>query len=105
KRKLFSEKDNDEYGGFILRNSGNDFNVTMFRDALMQQLIRDQMDIDYQAYQPAVLYLNGQYWGIQNLREKIDADFIESNYGLKKDEFDLLEGNGSVIEGSNATYN
>lgn len=105
KRKLFAEKTNDEYGGFILRNSGNDFNVTMFRDALMQQLIRDQMDIDYQAYQPAVLYLNGQYWGIQNLREKIDADFIESNYGFKKEEIDLLEGNGSVIEGSNATYN
>jgi hypothetical protein len=63
------------------------------------------MDVDYQAYQPAVLYLNGQYWGIQNMREKIDADFIESNYGIKKEDIDLLEGNGSVIEGSNGTYN
>ncbi len=105
KRKLFEEKTNDEYGGFILRNSGNDFNVTLFRDALLQQLIKDQMDIDYQAYSPSVLYLNGQYWGIQNMREKIDADFIESNYGLKKEEIDLLEGNGYIIEGSNTTYN
>ncbi len=103
-RQLFKEKAIDEFGGFILRNSGNDFNVTMFRDALMQQLIREQMDIDYQSYTPAVLYLNGQYWGIQNMREKTDADYLESNYGLKKDQIDLLEGSGNAIEGSNATY-
>ena len=100
RNQFFESKKVNEFGGFILRNSGNDFNVTMFRDALMQTLPVGQMDIDYMAYQPTAFYLNGQYWGIQNLREKIDGDYIESNYGYKKDEIDLLETWENAIEGT-----
>jgi hypothetical protein len=103
--KLFDTKDHDRYGGIILRNSGNDFNTTMFRDALMQSLTIGQMDVDYLAYQPAAFYLNGQYWGIQNLREKIDADYIETNYGIKSNDIDLIESWGFAIEGSANAYN
>lgn len=101
---LFSTKEINQYGGFILRNSGNDFYSTMFRDAMMQSLIIGQMDIDYMAYQPTVFYLNGDYWGIQNLREKIDADFIESNYGIKKNDLDLIETWGQALEGTTDAY-
>ncbi|MBL7870667.1 MAG: CotH kinase family protein [Cyclobacteriaceae bacterium] len=103
--KLFDTKLNETFGGFILRNSGNDFNVTMFRDALMQSLTIGQMDVDYLAYQPAIFYLNGEYWGIQNIREKIDGDYIESNYGIKKEDIDLVESWGNAIEGSADAYN
>lgn len=102
--RLFSEKDIDQYGGFFLRNSGNDFNTTSFRDAFMQKLAASQMDLDYMAYQPAILYLNGKYWGIQNLREKIDADYFESNYGIDKDDLDLLETNETALEGTKDAY-
>ncbi|MBL7858644.1 MAG: CotH kinase family protein [Cyclobacteriaceae bacterium] len=102
--KLFDTKLSSRYGGFMLRNSGNDFNTTMFRDALMQSLPVGQMDVDYMAYQPATFYLNGEYWGIQNLREKIDGDFIESNYGIKKNDLDLIETWGNAIEGSSDAY-
>ncbi len=103
--KFFDSKSINQFGGLLLRNSGNDFNITMFRDALMQRLLTGQMDIDYQEYQPAILYLNGQYMGIQNLREKMDADYIESNYGLKDDAIDLLESNAYAKEGTNNAYN
>lgn len=89
--KFFDKKSINQFGGLMLRNSGNDFNITMFRDALMQALPVGQMDVDYMEYQPAVLYLNGQYMGIQNIREKIDADFIESNYNVDQDDLDLIE--------------
>lgn len=102
--KLFSEKPHDQYGGFTMRNSGNDFNVSMFRDALMQELTRSQLKGAYLAYKPTVFYLNGQYWGIQNMREKIDADYIETNYGIKRDDLDLLESWGNAVEGTNTSY-
>ncbi|MCE7863071.1 MAG: T9SS C-terminal target domain-containing protein [Bacteroidetes bacterium CHB5] len=102
--RLFSEKPHDRFGGFTMRNSGNDFNVTMFRDALMQELTRTQMKGAYLAYKPTVFYLNGQYWGIQNLREKIDADYIETNYGINRNDLDLLESWGNPIEGTNDAY-
>ena len=101
---FFSGKDVSQFGGFILRNSGNDFNITHFRDALEHALVADQMDIDYLAYQPTTFYLNGQYWGIQNIREKIDADYIEANYGIKKDDIDLLETWEVALEGTTDAY-
>ncbi|HEY8938406.1 MAG TPA: CotH kinase family protein [Cyclobacteriaceae bacterium] len=101
---FFKSKDIKEFGSVFLRNSGNDFNVTSFRDALMQTLTVSQMDVDYLAYQPSTLYINGQYWGIQSLREKIDGDYIESNYGIKKDDIDLLETYENAIEGTNEAY-
>lgn len=102
---FFGSKPIGEFGGLMLRNAGNDFWGTMFRDALCQTLPVGQMDIDYMAYQPAIVYLNGRYWGIQNLREKIDGDFIESNYGVDKDDVDLIETWGNAIEGSADKYN
>jgi hypothetical protein len=102
--KFFDDKSINQFGGLMLRNSGNDFNVTMFRDAFMQTLPVGQMDVDYMEYQPAILYLNGQYMGIQNLREKIDADFIESNYNVDKDDLDLIETYENALEGSSAAY-
>lgn len=103
--KFFDNKSINQFGALMLRNSGNDFNVTMFRDAFMQALPVGQMDIDYMEYQPAILYLNGQYMGIQNLREKIDADFFESNYNLDRDDLDLIETwDANALEGSADAY-
>jgi len=44
------------------------------------------MDIDYQAYEPAILFINGEYYGIQNLREVHSADYFNSNYGFKEED-------------------
>jgi hypothetical protein len=38
--KFFNGKSINQFGGLMLRNSGNDFNVTMFRDAFMQTSAR-----------------------------------------------------------------
>lgn len=102
---LFDSKQVSSYGGFIYRNGGNDFYGTSFRDALMQTLTIGQMDVDYLAYKPTIFYFNGEYWGIQNMREKIDADYIESNYGIKKDDIDLIETWGAALEGTTDVYN
>lgn len=102
--KFFQNKNIHQFGGLMLRNSGNDFNITMFRDAFMQYLPSEQMDVDYMDYQPTIVYLNGQYMGIQNLREKIDGDFITSNYNIDKNNIDLLENESGVLEGSAEGY-
>ncbi|MDL2241475.1 CotH kinase family protein, partial [Bacteroidales bacterium OttesenSCG-928-L03] len=87
-----------KYKDILLRNSGNDWGNTMMRDAFMQSLIMHRMDMDYQAYEPAILYLNGSYFGIQNLRERTSKDYLYSNYGLDEDEFYLIEGGVDIDE-------
>ena len=86
---LFKEKLNQEIKSFMIRNSGNDFWYTHFRDAAIQLFMGGKVDVDYQAYQPAIFYLNGNYWGIQNLRERSDEDFVLANYATE--DIDMFE--------------
>ena len=89
--RIFDDKPVSGLKTFVLRNSGNDWRSTMFRDALMQALVRDQVDVDYLAYRPAIVFLNGEYWGIHNIREKINEHYPQSNYGMDPDNVDLVE--------------
>lgn len=102
--RIFEEKDIDKFQGFVLRNSGNDFNNTHFRDALMTTLVEDT-EVDYQAYRPAVVYLNGEYWGIHNIREKVNEHFVAANSNGKADDVDLVGPRSEqLIHGSNQNY-
>jgi len=101
--KIFDEKDIDKFKTIVLRNSGNDFNKTMFRDAYANRIV-SSLNLDHQAYRPAVLYINGVYWGIQNLREKVNEEFIHFNHGIDEDLIDILEFNGSVVKGNPEHY-
>lgn len=77
---------------FILRNSGNDFYSTMFRDAMIHRLAQDTGS-DIQSYRPAVIYINGRYWGIQNIREDNDENYIVSHYNADPAKIAILGGN------------
>ncbi|MCA9730952.1 CotH kinase family protein [candidate division KSB1 bacterium] len=91
------------FEALVLRNSGNDWNYSMLRDGMMGSLV-ESLDIDKQAHRPAVLFINGEYWGIHNIREKINEHFLASHHGVDPDNVDLLEGNQNVIHGDGAGY-
>ncbi len=107
--KLFPDINADEYESFVLRNSGNDWEASMLRDGYTVTLL-EGVDIDYQKFRPAIVYLNSEYWGIHNLREKISEHFIASNHGLNTNNVDLIalnseaEDNVELIHGSKANY-
>ena len=88
----------------MLRNSGNDYNNTHFRDGLVS-VLSDRAGVTAQAYRPAVVYLNGAYWGIQNIREKINEHFIASHFNTNPDNIDMLEKDNQVIHGDETHYN
>ncbi|MFY0601550.1 MAG: CotH kinase family protein [Cyclobacteriaceae bacterium] len=98
KYNLFPDQDIDEYHAMVLRNSGNDWNRSMFRDGLMNTLVDES--IDKQAFRPSVVYLNGEYWGILNIREKVNEDFLASHRDEKANEISILEQEGTVVEGN-----
>ena len=101
--KVFKDKPIEKFEALVLRNGGNDWGQAMMRDGLTSTLIRD-MDIDRQAFQPAVIYLNGEYWGIQDIREKINSDYLAENHFVNPDNVNLLVSNATVVEGSNTSY-
>jgi len=103
--RFFADKNIEKFDAIVLRNSGNDWDNSVLRDGLMQTLISQYTDIDYNAYKPSVVFINGQYFGILNIRERTDDDYVASNYNISDDSFDLLENNATVIRGSNTEYN
>ena len=102
--RLFHDKDISEFEAFVLRNSGNDGPRSMFRDGLVSSLLRD-LDIERQAFRPSIVYVNGGYWGILNIREKVNEHFVASNKRVDPDNIDLLEGYGNAIHGDAVHYN
>lgn len=104
KHRLFGKNGPDRFKFLVLRNSGSDFGKTHFRDALMAEMT-DGWDIDKQDYRPAHVYINGQYWGIYNIREKVNRFFIESHHeGVDADSIDLIEHRFTRKQGSTRHY-
>ena len=81
----------NEFENIVLRSGGQDWWRTMFREEMAQSLIDQGMNVDHQAYRPSILFINGEYWGIHNIREKLDANFIAAHFSVDKDSIDLIE--------------
>lgn len=101
---FFDDKPMTSYKRILLRNSGQDHANALMRDALSAELVRGRMDIDRMAYRPAIVYLNGVYWGIYDLREKMDEDYVENNFGVDEDEIDVLEQSGLLVSGDKTAW-
>ena len=94
--KLFPNEAATSYKRFLLRNSGNDWYgpdyggvATMMKDAVFHQIVKG-LNQSVMAYRPAVAYINGEYWGIHNLRESYDKHYLATRYGLDSENVDIL---------------
>ena len=88
-----------EYKRILLRNSGNDSSQTHLRDAYMQRLCKN-LNVPVMAYRPSLLFINGEFWGVYNARERYDAKYFESHYGIPEEDFCMLESTSPLITGS-----
>ena len=108
KAKLFPDRDYEEYKSFVLRNSGNDCMWTRLQDGFQSRLMDlCGSSVAHQAWKPYAVYLNGQYWGHMNLRERVDEYMVAQFEGMDledADQLDLLQANSKAKSGSNTEY-
>ncbi len=100
---LFPDSASEKFRRLTFRNSGNDFLQTHFKDAFLQRVI-SPLNLDLQAFKPVVLFINGEYWGIHNIREKYDEHHFNYQYGVEPEEVNVLGICGEVEEGENSEY-
>ena len=91
-----------EFKSFSLRDGGNDFSDLYFRDLIIQRTMGKNTDIDWQAGHTAVLYINGKYMGMLNIRERSNEDNIYSNYNGLED-IDMVEISHEQVKVNNVT--
>ncbi|MFT4660627.1 MAG: hypothetical protein ACI8XB_000895 [Patiriisocius sp.] len=96
---LFSQKPEiTDFNNLNLRNGGQHLDSDKIQDGLISRMV-NQTHIDNMAFQSCIVYLNGVYWGVYGIREKIDEHYVESNHGFPSNEVDLLNPNG-VLAGT-----
>ena len=100
---FFPELDYENFQSLVLRNAGNDLFRSNMRDATITGLMSDA-GLEYQAYRPTAAYINGEYWGIYNMREKVNEHFLASKYNVDTDDVSILEFGGAIVQGDNQSY-
>ncbi len=100
--KMFPMTDRDEFQRVILRAAGDDNypaahhpqneGSAHIRDAYIHNLAKKGgMNVDVREAQKCVVYLNGAYWGVYDLREiPDDHDYTDFNYGQGKYDLQYL---------------
>ena len=94
KVKLFENLPFREFQHVVLRTSGNDQSKTRLKDMSISH-VADDINVNTKASRAAVIYVNGTYWGIHNLREKVNEDYFKERYNWKSNEFVEIQGSGS----------
>lgn len=92
---IFPDKPLAKFDTFILRNGGNDWGNGVIRDLFLQSLAADT-GLDRQHGRLVLVFLNGEYWGLHDLRERFDDGYIEHHYGLEEAEFVQVEMDNTV---------
>lgn len=106
----FPNRDYPSYKSLLIRSTGSDVVAARIRDAAFTSLAKG-LDIMYQDAVPCLVYVNGQYYGHYNLREKVNKHSVAQWEGVDDeaiiDHIDILEGAGEdhqVQNGDNAEW-
>lgn len=87
--KLLPNRDVDKYDRFLLRTSmGAWERKSVIKDVLIQNIC-STLDLEYQEFQPAIVFLNGEYWGVHTIRDRIDERYLSYVSGVDRDSLEL----------------
>lgn len=105
KYQLFEDESLDVYEAFVLRNTGQDFRMSSMRDAMITKIANEYLDLDIQNNRPVVVYLNGEFWGIYFIREKLNENYVAGHYNVAPEEAQVVVANGHKNEDYKALVN
>ena len=91
------------HASLALRAGGlRDVHVTKIRDVLNQRLVENR-NLTIQKAIPCQVFLDGEYWGLYNIQERIDETFISSKYPVNPENVIALK-NKRVMTGEPEEY-
>ena len=87
------------YDRVLIRNAGNDYGHTFIRDAFVQRMAHGT-NVDSMAYTPAIVYVNGEIWGVYNFRQRYSPEYFSSKYGVLEENVSLIENESPLKYGA-----
>ncbi|GAB5466069.1 MAG: hypothetical protein Kapaf2KO_15050 [Candidatus Kapaibacteriales bacterium] len=103
--KFFEDNDTDEFEKLELANSISEWSAHSYiRNGILYK-IASELNLDYPSFRPVAVFLNGEYWGLHTLRERIDEDFLSYYYNTDKEQINIASSvYAHVRHGNNYDY-
>lgn len=98
---FFSDSDVDIYKSLCVRNSGQDRDKARMRDSLFAKAVKG-MNIETVETRPVVVYINAQYWGVYDLNENQNEEYLATHYGVDPNAVDIIRRNETRLAGEKA---
>jgi len=103
----FFDSDINQFKTLILRSPLTDYRKSFIKDQFVNNLAK-KIGLAHANCRPVIVFLNGEYWGIHILEEKLDKYYFEDHFGVDKDSIHLLQKNpieaNEIIEGKSVGY-
>ncbi|MEL7609562.1 MAG: lamin tail domain-containing protein [Bacillota bacterium] len=91
------------FRSLVVRNSGQDRTSARLRDSFCSLAVQG-LNIDNFATRPVIVYINAVYWGIYDLNENQNEDYLAAHYGADPDSVEIIRRNTTVLSGSNRDF-
>ncbi|MBO4384194.1 MAG: lamin tail domain-containing protein [Clostridia bacterium] len=100
---LFDGCEVTSFRSIVLRNGGQDAQAARIRDAYISEICRG-MYLDAAYSRPVIVFINGNYRGIYDLKENLNEDYVAAHYGVPRESVNIIKRNGKVLAGNNTDW-
>ena len=79
----------------------------LIEDVVAQEIVKN-IGLEQQNFQAVIVFINGEYWGLHTIRDRLDENYLAYKFNLNKDSFDIIDGHSlegyPEIYGDNTDY-
>jgi len=86
---FFDDVEINKYKRILLRSGGHSPNCFPRDD--LASIITEGLDIDKQHFKHVIVFINGEYWGIHSIKERMDDYFLQNLYGIDDDSITVID--------------
>lgn len=102
--QVFGEKSFSTYKRLVLKPFYSSWSQNGCTDYVAGRLAKS-LNLDYLAAEPILLFVNGEYWGIYYVQERLDERYLEQNTAAQGDSIDIIESwYAKVSEGNSKNF-
>lgn len=99
--RVFEDSSVTSFHSLVLRCGSEDQNRAFFRDEMLTSLTAETMpEVLYQHYRPVNLFIDGEYFGLYYIRERVTDAFAASCLGGEESDIDMINGWSKVEHGT-----
>jgi len=100
---FFNQGGNAQHRRLLLRNFGQGWGNALIQDTLVSQVVSD-FNAESQSSQLVILFINGEYWGIHDLRERYDQHYLSVKHGIPLKKVEISNSSSDFLEGDGETF-